>query len=104
MSQASTRSRLATWRQHPPRRLAQHRDNRPCAATMSVLLETSEGDIVVSERSLQDQCEKRRSLKDVNSVIPQLDLEVEKAPKLCENFLKLCKTYRYNYCAFFSGE
>ncbi|CAO1630008.1 unnamed protein product [Sympodiomycopsis kandeliae] len=44
---------------------------------MSVLLETSLGDLV-------------------------LDLDVEKTPKLCENFLKLCKTFKYNYCAFFS--
>ncbi|CAO1619222.1 unnamed protein product [Parajaminaea phylloscopi] len=44
---------------------------------MSVLLETSVGDIV-------------------------LDLDVERAPRTCENFLKLCKAYKYNYCAFFS--
>lgn len=44
---------------------------------MSVLLETSVGDIVI-------------------------DLDVERAPKTCLNFLKLCKLYRYNYCAFFS--
>lgn len=39
---------------------------------MSVLLETSAGDIVI-------------------------DLLVEHAPKLCENFLKLCKTKYYNF-------
>lgn len=44
---------------------------------MSVLLETSLGDLV-------------------------LDLDVDRAPKVCLNFLKLCKTYKYNYCAFFS--
>lgn len=44
---------------------------------MSVLLETSAGDIVI-------------------------DLDVDQAPKACLNFLKLCKLYRYNYCAFFS--
>lgn len=44
---------------------------------MSVLLETSLGDLVV-------------------------DLEVQQCPKTCENFLKLCKTYKYNYLTFFS--
>lgn len=44
---------------------------------MSVLLETSLGDLV-------------------------LELDVEQAPKTCLNFLKLCKLYKYNYCAFFS--
>jgi peptidyl-prolyl cis-trans isomerase-like 4 len=44
---------------------------------MSVLLETSLGDLVV-------------------------DLEVDQCPRTCENFLKLCKTYRYNYLTFFS--
>lgn len=39
---------------------------------MSVLLETSKGDIVI-------------------------DLLVDYAPKLCENFLKLCKVKYYNY-------
>ena len=46
---------------------------------MSVLLETSLGDIVV-------------------------DLEVELCPKLCLNFLKLCKVYYYNLNAFFNGK
>lgn len=45
---------------------------------MSVLLETSLGDIVI-------------------------DLEVELCPKTCENFLKLCKVYYYNLNAFFNG-
>ncbi|KAF2401711.1 cyclophilin-like protein [Trichodelitschia bisporula] len=40
---------------------------------MSVLLETSVGDIVI-------------------------DLLVDQAPKACENFLKLCKIKFYNYC------
>lgn len=44
---------------------------------MSVLLETSLGDLVV-------------------------DLEVEECPRSCENFLKLCKAYKYNYLTFFS--
>ncbi|UZJ52366.1 hypothetical protein CBS101457_001686 [Exobasidium rhododendri] len=44
---------------------------------MSVLLETSLGDLIV-------------------------DLEVEKCPRSCENFLKLCKSYKYNYLTFFS--
>ncbi|KAI0089222.1 cyclophilin-like domain-containing protein [Irpex rosettiformis] len=44
---------------------------------MSVLLETSVGDIVI-------------------------DLEVEACPKTCENFLKLCKVYYYNLHAFFN--
>ncbi|KIK64950.1 hypothetical protein GYMLUDRAFT_56455 [Collybiopsis luxurians FD-317 M1] len=44
---------------------------------MSVLLETSLGDLVI-------------------------DLEVEKCPKTCENFLKLCKVYYYNLNAFFN--
>lgn len=45
---------------------------------MSVLLETSLGDLVI-------------------------DLEVEACPKTCENFLKLCKVYYYNLNAFFNG-
>ncbi|KAL0950273.1 hypothetical protein HGRIS_010253 [Hohenbuehelia grisea] len=44
---------------------------------MSVLLETSLGDIVI-------------------------DLEVDSCPKVCENFLKLCKIYYYNLNAFFN--
>ncbi|EIW76174.1 cyclophilin-like protein [Coniophora puteana RWD-64-598 SS2] len=44
---------------------------------MSVLFETSLGDIVI-------------------------DLEVDLCPKLCENFLKLCKVYYYNLNAFFN--
>lgn len=44
---------------------------------MSVLLETSLGDLVV-------------------------DLDVDQCPKTCENFLKLCKCYKYNYLTFFS--
>ncbi|KAH9983210.1 cyclophilin-like domain-containing protein [Russula compacta] len=44
---------------------------------MSLLLETSLGDIVI-------------------------DLEVEACPKVCENFLKLCKVYYYNLNAFFN--
>ncbi|KAF8967439.1 cyclophilin-like domain-containing protein [Flammula alnicola] len=44
---------------------------------MSVLFETSLGDIVI-------------------------DLEVENCPKTCENFLKLCKIYYYNLNAFFN--
>ncbi|KAF8506211.1 cyclophilin-like domain-containing protein [Gautieria morchelliformis] len=44
---------------------------------MSVLFETSLGDIVI-------------------------DLEVESCPKTCENFLKLCKIYYYNLNAFFN--
>lgn len=44
---------------------------------MSVLLETSLGDLVI-------------------------DLEVEKCPRSCLNFLKLCKSYQYNYVTFFS--
>lgn len=45
---------------------------------MSVLFETSLGDIVI-------------------------DLETESCPKTCENFLKLCKVYYYNLNAFFNG-
>ncbi len=45
---------------------------------MSLLLETSLGDIVI-------------------------DLEVEACPKTCQNFLKLCKVYYYNLNAFFNG-
>lgn len=46
---------------------------------MSILFETSLGDIVI-------------------------DLEVELCPKSSENFLKLCKVYYYNLNAFFNGE
>ncbi|PLW09191.1 hypothetical protein PCASD_22792 [Puccinia coronata f. sp. avenae] len=44
---------------------------------MSVLLETSVGDLVV-------------------------DLEVDLCPRTSENFLKLCKSYYYNFCSFFN--
>ncbi|KAG8766656.1 Peptidyl-prolyl cis-trans isomerase cyp6 [Ceratobasidium sp. 428] len=44
---------------------------------MSVLLETSLGDLVI-------------------------DLEVETCPRTCENFLKLCKVYYYTLHAFFN--
>jgi len=44
---------------------------------MSVLFETSLGDLVI-------------------------DLEVEACPKTCENFIKLCKVYYYNLNAFFN--
>ena len=47
--------------------------------TMSVLFETSLGDIVIN-------------------------LEVNSCPKTCENFLRLCKVYHYNLNAFFNGE
>jgi peptidyl-prolyl cis-trans isomerase-like 4 len=46
---------------------------------MSVLVETSLGDIVV-------------------------DLEVDKCPRTCANFLKLCKAKYYGLNAFFNGE
>jgi len=46
---------------------------------MSVLVETSLGDIVV-------------------------DLEVDKCPQTCANFLKLCKVKYYGLNAFFNGE
>lgn len=46
---------------------------------MSVLLETSVGDLVI-------------------------DLEVDACPKTCENFLKLCRVYYYNLNAFFNGQ
>lgn len=46
---------------------------------MSVLLETSLGEIVI-------------------------DLEVDRCPKTCENFLKLCKLKYYALNAFFNGE
>jgi len=45
---------------------------------MSVLFETSLGDLVI-------------------------DLEVEACPRTCANFLKLCKIYYYNLNAFFNG-
>ena len=45
---------------------------------MSVLLETSLGDLVI-------------------------DLETELCPNTCKNFLKLCKVYYYNLNAFFNG-
>ena len=54
---------------------------RTCASlrsAMSVLFETSLGDIVI-------------------------DLQVESCPKTSENFLKLCKLYYYNLNAFFNG-
>lgn len=46
---------------------------------MSVLFETSLGDLVI-------------------------DLEVDTSPAICENFLKLCKIYYYNLNAFFNGK
>ena len=49
------------------------------STTMSVLFETSLGDLVI-------------------------DLETDACPKTCQNFLKLCKVYYYNLNAFFNGE
>ncbi|WAQ85170.1 hypothetical protein PtA15_5A744 [Puccinia triticina] len=49
----------------------------PPLIEMSVLFETSLGDLV-------------------------LDLDVDRCPKTSENFLKLCKTYYYNFCSFFN--
>lgn len=46
---------------------------------MSVLLETSLGELVI-------------------------DLEVERCPRTCENFLKLCKVKYYTLNAFFNGK
>ena len=63
MHELTMSGRLAAW---PP-------------TTMSVLFETSLGDLVI-------------------------DLEVDTCPKTCENFLKLCKVYYYNLNAFFNGE
>lgn len=48
------------------------------SSEMSLLVETSLGDIVI-------------------------DLEVDACPKLCQNFVKLCKLYYYNLNAFFNG-
>lgn len=46
---------------------------------MSVMLETSLGELVI-------------------------DLETERCPRTCENFLKLCKMKYYALNAFFNGE
>ncbi|RKP07448.1 cyclophilin-like domain-containing protein, partial [Thamnocephalis sphaerospora] len=46
---------------------------------MSVLIETSLGDLVI-------------------------DLEVDRCPRTCLNFVKLCKIKYYNFCAFFRVE
>jgi peptidyl-prolyl cis-trans isomerase-like 4 len=46
---------------------------------MSVLIETSLGDLVV-------------------------DLEIDSCPRVCENFLKLCKIKYYGLNAFFNGK
>jgi hypothetical protein len=46
--------------------------------TMSVMLETSLGDLII-------------------------DLETERCPRTCENFLKLCKMKYYALNAFFNG-
>jgi len=45
---------------------------------MSVMLETSLGDLII-------------------------DLETERCPRTCENFLKLCKMKYYALNAFFNG-
>lgn len=55
----------------------------PCSShqhrrIMSVMLETSLGDLVI-------------------------DLEVDRCPRTCENFLKLCKIKYYALNAFFNG-
>jgi len=57
--------------------LAETLNSSRSSSPMSVLFETSLGDLVV-------------------------DLEVELCPRTCENFLKLCKTYYYNFCSFFN--
>ncbi|RKP20247.1 cyclophilin-like protein [Rozella allomycis CSF55] len=52
-------------------------DSNPNFGFMSVLLETTHGDIVI-------------------------DLHVKESPKTCLNFLKLCKIKFYNFCPFFN--
>jgi hypothetical protein len=55
--------------------------NQPVTATprpMSVMLETSLGELVI-------------------------DLEIDRCPRTCENFLKLCKIKYYALNAFFNG-
>jgi peptidyl-prolyl cis-trans isomerase-like 4 len=72
---------------------------------MSVLLETSLGDLVVSSESVKEvgvQTADFCLLCVLAICALQLDLDVDRAPKTCENFLKLAKAYKYNYCAFFS--
>jgi hypothetical protein len=51
----------------------------PSPLNMSVLIETSLGDLVV-------------------------DLEIDSCPRVCENFLKLCKIKYYGLNAFFNGK
>lgn len=63
---------------HPCLLFNQHKRPNP-RPSMSVMLETSLGELVI-------------------------DLEVDKCPKTCENFLKLCKVKYYNLNAFFNGK
>lgn len=67
---------MVLLKKEPIRASSRGRTLQPTA--MSVLLETSLGDIVI-------------------------DLEVESCPNTCLNFLKLCKVYYYNLNAFFNG-
>ena len=65
---------------------------------MSVLLETSIGDIILDLDGKASSTVARCNEK-ANLIYFKI---VERCPLLCENFLKLCKLYYYNYCAFFN--
>jgi hypothetical protein len=47
-----------------------------------------------------------RDLDDLKTSVGDLvvDLEVDLCPRTSENFLKLCKSYYYNFCSFFNGK
>jgi len=59
---------------------------------MSVLLETSLGDLVLDLEVKQCALSLATSAS-LTSV----------GPTTCRNFLALCKMYKFNFCAFFNG-
>lgn len=61
----------------------------------SVLFETSVGDIIVSLTPGAKPC-----VQSAHLVHTQVDLETEQCPILSLNFLKLCKAFKFNFCAF----
>lgn len=60
-----------------------------------MLFETSLGDIIVSN-SVHHSANQTAHLY----LLHQVDLDTELCPRASLNFVKLCKTYKYNFCSF----
>lgn len=76
--------------------------SRSRSRLQSVLFETSLGDIIVSTAITTSPVSHRPAVPCRTLTFPraQVDLETTLCPTTSLNFLKLCKTYRYNFCSF----